>query len=91
MMTVTTQQRASALPNELYRYYEEHYGVTVARAVEKLKAIAARKEEARWLDLKPGAPLLEIDRVAYGLDGRAVEWRVSRCHTAQHHYLSEIV
>jgi GntR family transcriptional regulator len=79
------------VPNELYRYYEENYGVTVARAVENLKAVPARTEEARPLGLKAGAPLLEIDRVAYTVDGRAVEWRRSRCDTARHHYISEIV
>jgi GntR family transcriptional regulator len=79
------------VPNELYRYYEERYGVTVARAVEKLKAVAARPDEAKALGLKSGAPLLEIDRLAYTVDGRAVEWRLSRCDTAGHHYISEIV
>lgn len=79
------------VPNELYRYYEDRYGVTVARAVEKLKAVAARADEARALALESGAPLLEIDRVAYTVDGRAVEWRRSRCDTAGHHYISEIV
>jgi len=79
------------VPNELYRYYEERYGVTVARAVEKLKAVAARADEAKALGLKSGAPLLEIDRLAYTVDGRVVEWRRSRCDTARHHYLSEIV
>jgi len=79
------------VPNELYRYYEERYGVTVARAVEKLKAVAARADEAKPLGLKAGAPLLEIDRLAYTVDGRVVEWRLSRCNTEGHHYISEIV
>jgi GntR family transcriptional regulator len=79
------------LPNELYHHYETAHGVTVARAVERLKAVAADADDARQLGLKPGAPLLEIDRVAHALDGRAVEWRRSRCDTARHHYLSEIV
>ena len=81
----------SALPNELYRHYETVYGVTVARAVERLKAVAATASEARALGLAATAPLLEIDRIAYALDGRAVEWRRSRCDTRGHHYLSEIV
>jgi GntR family transcriptional regulator len=85
------ERLADELPNELYRFYEEKYGVTVARAVERLKAVPASTDEARWLGLRAGAPLLEIDRVAHGLDGRPVELRVSRCDTAQHHYLSEIV
>lgn len=84
-------RRPADVPNELYRYYEERHGVTVARAVEKLKAVPARPEEARSLGLKTGAPLLEIDRVAYTVDGRPVEWRRSQCSTAHHHYLSEIV
>jgi GntR family transcriptional regulator len=79
------------LPNELYRHYETTYGVTVARAVERLKAVAATAAEARALGLAAGAPLLEIDRVATALDGRPVEWRRSRCDTRAHHYLSEIV
>lgn len=85
------ERLADELPNELYRFYEEKYGVTVARAVERLKAVVASAEEAKWLGLRAGAPLLEIDRVAHGLDSRAVELRLSRCDTAHHHYLSEIV
>jgi GntR family transcriptional regulator len=81
----------ASLPNELYRHYETVYGVTVARAVERLKAVAATPAEAQALGLAAGAPLLEIDRIAYALDGRAVEWRRSRCDTSAHHYLSEIV
>ena len=79
------------VPNELYRYYEDRYGVTVARAVERLKAVAARPEEAKALGLKAGAPLLEIDRLGYTVDGKVAEWRRSRCNTARHHYISEIV
>lgn len=85
------ERLADGLPNELYRFYEENYGVTVARAVERLKAVTASAEEAKWLGLRTGSPLLEIDRIAYSLDGRAVELRVSRCDTGHHHYLSEIV
>lgn len=84
------QRLPADVPNEVYRYYEDVYGITVARAVEKLKAVEATAEEAKALGLKRAAPLLEIDRIAYALDGSAVEWRLSRCSTANHHYLSEI-
>jgi len=85
------QRLPKDVPNEVYHYYEDGYGVTVARAVEKLKAVAATAEEAKALRLTKAAPLLEIDRVAYTLDDIAVEWRLSRCSTEHHHYLSEIV
>lgn len=78
------------IPNNVYGLYSARYGVTVARAVEKLKAVAATAFDARHLDCPFGMPLLEVDRLAFGLDGRAVEWRMSRCVTEEHHYLSDL-
>jgi len=81
----------AGLPNELYKLYQDRYGVSVARAAEKLKAAPAGPEDAAHLGLRSGAAVLEIDRIAYALDGRPCEWRVSRCDTAAHHYVSEVV
>lgn len=79
------------LPNTLYELYEARYGVTIARAEERLRAVEAPGDAAALLGLKPGAPVLEIDRVAFALDGRPAEWRVSLCDTRHHHYLAELV
>ncbi|MEE8270943.1 MAG: GntR family transcriptional regulator [Alphaproteobacteria bacterium] len=79
------------LPNTLYDLYQRRYGVTIGRAVERLRAVAADAEEAAQLDVAPATPLLEIDRIALDIDGRPVEWRVSRCLTDRHSYLSELV
>ncbi len=79
-----------ALPDELYVLYQEKFAVTVARAQEKLRAVAADKIDAKRLAVPAGSPLLEIDRVALSLDGTPVEWRLSRCNSANHHYYSEI-
>lgn len=78
------------VPNTLYDLYERRYGVTIARAVERLSAVAADERDAKLLGVAPGAPLLEIDRTALALDGDPVEWRVSRCLTATHHYQVEL-
>lgn len=69
------------LPNTLYTLFARDYGITIARAEERLSAVAAEAEAARHLDLDAGAPLLAIDRTALGLDGRPVEWRLSLCDT----------
>jgi len=82
---------ADEVPNELYQLYEQKYGVTIHKAVEHLTARATTAEEAKHLSLAEGAPLLEVDRLAVTLDGTPVEWRVSRCDTRAHSYLSEIV
>jgi GntR family transcriptional regulator len=78
------------VPDELYLLYQQRFGVTVARAQEKLRAVAADALDARTLGVAKRTPLLEIDRLALALDGNPVEWRLSRCNSAHHHYYSEI-
>lgn len=78
------------LPDELYILYQQRFGVTVTRAEERLRAVAADPRDAEVLGLAAGTPLLEIDRIARGLDGSPIEWRLSRCNSARHHYYSEI-
>lgn len=79
------------IPNELYSLYQGRYGVTVSRAIEHLRAAAADPTEAKAIGVEKGTPLLEIERLAVSLDGRPIEWRVSRCDTRRHRYLSEVV
>ena len=76
-------------PNNLFRFYQSAYGVTVAKAEEHLKAVRASAEETDLLGIADGAPLLEIDRIAKMLDSRPVEWRVSHCDTSNYRYVAE--
>jgi GntR family transcriptional regulator len=74
--------------NTLYDLFQREYGVLVMRTDDRLSAIAADAETATTLGIAPGTPLLRIDRIAFGLDDRPVEWRVSLCHLARGHYLA---
>ena len=76
-------------PNNLFRFYQSVYGITVAKADEQLAAVSASEEEALLLGIDTGSPLLEIDRIARMLDGRPVEWRGSHCDTRNYHYVAE--
>jgi GntR family transcriptional regulator len=78
------------LPNTLYALYETEYGVSVVRADERLKAIAADDEDAALLGVALGTPLLEVNRVALSHDQRPVEWRISRCDTRRHSYVASL-
>ena len=78
------------IPNNIYGLYADRFGVTVARAQERLKAEALDSDNARLLGVSVGAPALVIDRLALALDGRPVEWRVSRCLTDGFHYISDL-
>lgn len=77
------------LPENLYRFYQGEYGITITKAQEQVRAVSATADEAELLGLETGAPLLEIDRISLSLDARPVEWRVSRCNTSQHTYVAE--
>ncbi|WP_243095497.1 GntR family transcriptional regulator [Thermus thalpophilus] len=50
----------------------EAKGLRPVRALQRLRAVAAR-EEARPLGVEPGSPLLHLERVSYLADGRPVE------------------
>lgn len=72
--------------DELYVLYQRDHGVTIGRAEERLAAIAADGTQAAKLRLRPGAPLLEIFRVAFDLADRPVERRVTLLDTSLHRY-----
>lgn len=78
------------IPNNVYRLYSQRWGITIGSASEQLKAVAAGAREAAALGCERGAPLLEITRVAYDLENRQTELRISRCLTDRAHYRSEL-
>ncbi len=79
---------AMDLPNTLYSLYANRFGITIAIAKERLKAVVLPRREADLLEVAEGKPAIEIDRVAFDLEERPVEWRLSTCITDSVHYLS---
>ena len=78
------------VPNNLYSLFATRYGITIANARERLKAVALGAEQAAHLGVAAGTPALEIDRIALSLDGSAVERRLSLCLTEEAHYQSDL-
>jgi GntR family transcriptional regulator len=78
------------LPDSLYELYQKSYGVLVVNAEERLTAVVADRPAATALGIATGTPLLKIERVAFALDGKAVELRVSLCYLADAHYLARL-
>lgn len=82
--------KGSEMDEEMYVIYQEHCGILIARVAERLRAMAAGAKEARALEIPEGTPLLEIVRVAYDVNGRPVELRISRCDTRDYRYAAEV-
>jgi GntR family transcriptional regulator len=75
---------------EMYSIYQERYMTTVARAKDKIRAVAATQEDAKHLRVPLHEPLLEITRVASDLNERTIEMRVSRCKTSAYSYATDV-
>lgn len=81
-----TEKIFRARDNTIYHLYQSRYGINVLRTDERLRAVLASREVAPLLHVAPGAPLLEIRRVALTFRDRPVELRISRVDTARHDY-----
>jgi GntR family transcriptional regulator len=55
-----------------------------------LRAGAASKQDAEWLNLKLGEPVIMIRRIALGIEDEPIEWRISTLNTERHEYFSEL-
>ena len=78
------------LPHSLYHYYQQNFNITVHKATDRLKAVLADEQDQRILNIAAGQPLLEVTRTARALDGRTVEYRISRANSEDLHYLVEL-
>jgi GntR family transcriptional regulator len=81
-----TERIFRARDNTIYQLYQSRYGINVLRTDERLRAIAAPRDVAQHLRIAPGAPVLEIRRVALTFRDRPVELRFSRVNSARHDY-----
>lgn len=83
-------ERLAANRGPMYRLFETEFGVTMIRADEKIRAVAAGAVEAGLLQVAVGAPLLQVERLAYSYGARPVELRRGLYHTAGHYYRNEL-
>ena len=83
-----TEKRFRSRPGTVYSLYQTGFGITVLRAHERVRAAAADAEAVRVLGLRPGAPVLQVQRLALSFGDRPVELRLSTVHTAHHDYVT---
>ena len=73
-----------------YIIMEKEYGVLAVRSEEWLSAVPAEPRHAEVLNIEAGDPMLKIDRISYGVDGKPVELRTVWVDTADCHYYNSV-
>ncbi len=78
------------IPNTLYEYYYQKFGIMIIKAQEELSAVLPSAADQKYLRCSPVTPLLEVRRKAFDIEGNIVELRRSRIDTESHHYRIEL-
>jgi GntR family transcriptional regulator len=58
----------------LYEILRQEYGIQLIRAEQSIAARRATLDEARWLAIAPGDPILHMTRLTYAADGQPIEY-----------------
>ncbi len=83
-------ERMRSYKGPMYQLFEAEFGVTMVRAEEKIRAVAADDEQAMTLGVAAGAPLLLVERLSLSYNDRPVELRRGVYRTERHHYRNEL-
>ena len=85
-----TAERLADYKGPMYGMFEAEFGVRMIRAEEKIRAVLADTATAQLLALKPGAPLLSVERLSFTYGDKPVELRRGLYSTEQHFYRNEL-
>ena len=79
-----------ANPGSIYLFLEQQYNLLITRVVEQVRSRHPTEAEARYLEIPMDTPILEVERTAYSLGGKPVEWRTIVGVTDSIHYRNEV-
>ncbi len=74
----------------LYWLFEARFGVSMVRADEKIRAVAACADVAGLLGVQAGDPVLRVDRTSFTYGDRAVELRYGHYVTDEYFYRNSL-
>jgi GntR family transcriptional regulator len=81
-----TAERLANYQGPMYALFETEFNVRMVRAEEKIRAIPASTIHQDLLRVKPGTPLLSVERIAYTYRDEPMELRRASYRTDTHHY-----
>jgi GntR family transcriptional regulator len=81
-----TAERLANYQGPMYALFETEFNVRMVRAEEKIRALPASNLHEVLLKVKPGTPLLSVERTAYTYRDEPMELRRGYYRTETHHY-----
>lgn len=81
-----TAERLAAYGGPMYALFETEFGVHMARAEEKIRAVLPDEEQRNLLKITENVPLLSVERIAYTYNDVPMEMRRGLYLTDTHHY-----
>lgn len=78
---------SSAIGNYNLSGLAQQHGVRLASATERVSACPAPSDVADLLGVQPASAVLQLDRVVFNGNGKALEWRLAYCQLNGNHYL----
>ena len=85
-----TTESLTRYKGPLYALFESEYGVSMVRAEEKIKAVAATPAQAELLKIDAASPLLQVERVSFTYGDRPMELRRGLYLTSRFHYRNSL-
>ena len=85
-----TAEQMAGYHGPTYAMFELDFGVRMVRAEEKIRAVSADDASAALLHVKPGSPLLSVERLAYTYNDVPMELRRGLYRTDSHHYRNDL-
>jgi GntR family transcriptional regulator len=81
-----TRDMLTAWRGPLYGFFESRFGICMASATERIKAVAADEQHAQSLGVPAGSPLLYVERLSRAFGDKPVELRRGWYVTDVYHY-----
>ena len=85
-----TAERLRLYAGPMYALFETEFGVTMVRAVEKIRAVLPDTSQSKLLSIPFNTPLLSVERTAYTYNDVPMEVRRGLYVTDKHHYRNEL-
>jgi GntR family transcriptional regulator len=85
-----TAEQLAVHQGPTYALFELEFGVSMVRAEEKIRAVAADAQQAELLALPAGDPLLSVERLSYTYNDVPMELRRGLYRTDTHHYRNDL-